>query len=123
MAKEVPMMVEGFDVGLEMSGSASGFNDMIDSMANGGKIAILGFLPPEAAIEWDKMIFKSLTLKGVYGRVVFDTWFEMTALLQSGLASEVAKIITHEFHYTDFFEAFELMKSGESGKIILDWSK
>jgi threonine 3-dehydrogenase len=91
-------------------------------MANGGKIAILGFLPPEAAIEWDKMIFKSLTLKGVYGRVVFDTWYQMTALLQSGLAEEVSKIITHEFKYTDFTEAFELMKSGKSGKTILDWS-
>jgi threonine 3-dehydrogenase len=116
-----PAMVEGFDVGLEMSGSAGGFNDMIDVMANGGKIAILGFLPPEAAIEWDKMIFKSLTLKGVYGREMFDTWYQMTALLQSGLVEEVLKIITHEFHYTDFLEGFELMRSGESGKIILDW--
>lgn len=120
--KEIPSMVEGFDVGLEMSGSAAGFNDMIEVMANGGKIAILGFLPPEAAIEWDKMIFKSLTLKGIYGREVFDTWYQMTALLQSGLSEEIAKIITHEFHYTDFIEAFELMKSGESGKIILNWS-
>jgi len=94
---------------------------MIDVMANGGKIAILGFLPPEAKIEWDKMIFKSLTLKGIYGRHVFDTWYQMTALLQSGLAEEIAKIITHEFHYTDYEEAFQLMKSGESGKIILDW--
>ncbi|MCL1882611.1 MAG: L-threonine 3-dehydrogenase [Defluviitaleaceae bacterium] len=120
--KRIPSMVEGFDVGLEMSGSASGFNDMIDVMANGGNIAILGFLPPEAAIEWDKMIFKSLTLKGVYGREVFDTWYQMTALLQSGLSEEISKIITHEFKYTEFNEAFELMKSGESGKIILDWS-
>ncbi|MCL1844289.1 MAG: L-threonine 3-dehydrogenase [Defluviitaleaceae bacterium] len=119
---KIPSMVEGFDVGLEMSGSASGFNDMIDVMANGGNIAILGFLPPEAAIEWDKMIFKSLTLKGVYGREVFDTWYQMTALLQSGLSDEIAKIITHEFMYTDFIEAFELMKSGQSGKIILNWS-
>jgi threonine 3-dehydrogenase len=118
----IPRMVEGFDVGLEMSGSAAAFNDMIDVMANGGKIAILGFLPPEAAIEWDKMIFKSLTLKGVYGRLVFDTWYQMTALLQSGMTDEIQKIITHEFHYTDFHEAFELMRSGKSGKIILDWS-
>jgi len=117
-----PAMVEGFDIGLEMSGSAGGFNDMIDVMANGGKIAILGFLPPEAVIEWDKMIFKSLTLKGVYGREMFDTWYQMTALLQSGLVDDILKIITHEFKYTDFIEAFELMKSGESGKIILDWS-
>jgi len=122
MPRLKPAMVEGFDVGLEMSGSAGGFNDMIDVMANGGKIAILGFLPPEATIEWDKMIFKSLTLKGVYGREMFDTWYQMTALLQSGLADEMQKIITHEFRYTDFQEAFELMKSGESGKIILDWS-
>ncbi|MCL1862696.1 MAG: L-threonine 3-dehydrogenase [Defluviitaleaceae bacterium] len=117
----IPSMVEGFDIGLEMSGSAAAFNDMIDVMANGGKIAILGFLPPEAKIEWDKMIFKSLTLKGIYGRHVFDTWYQMTALLQSGLSEEIAKIITHEFHYTDYEKAFKLMQSGESGKIILDW--
>ena len=117
----IPTMVEGFDIGLEMSGSASAFNDMIDVMANGGKIAILGFLPPEARIEWDKMINKNLTLKGVYGREVFDTWYQMNALLQSGLADEIAKIITHEFRYTDFAEAFALMASGESGKIVLDW--
>ncbi|MCL2223554.1 MAG: L-threonine 3-dehydrogenase [Defluviitaleaceae bacterium] len=116
-----PAMVEGFDIGLEMSGSAEGFNDMIGTMANGGKIAILGFLPPEAQIEWDTMIFKSLTLKGVYGREMFDTWYQMTALLQSGLVDDILKIITHEFHYTDFIEGFELMKSGKSGKIILDW--
>lgn len=121
MAK-IPSMVEGFDVGLEMSGSADAFNDMIDVMANGGKIAILGFLPPEARIEWDKMLFKSLTLKGVYGRETFETWYQMTALLQSGLAEEISKIITHEFRYTDFIEAFEVMRSGKSGKIIMDWS-
>jgi len=118
----IPSMVEGFDVGLEMSGSAAAFNDMVDVMANGGKIAILGFLPPDMSIEWDKMVFKSLTFKGIYGREVFDTWYQMTALLQSGLAAEVEKIITHEFKYTDFNQAFELMRSGESGKIILDWS-
>ncbi|MCL2048081.1 MAG: L-threonine 3-dehydrogenase [Defluviitaleaceae bacterium] len=122
MAQEVPSMVEGFDIGLEMSGSASAFNDMIDVMANGGKIAILGFLPPEAKIEWDKMINKNLTLKGVYGREVFDTWYQMNALLQSGLVDEISKIITHEFRYTEFAEAFGLMASGRSGKIILDWS-
>jgi len=122
MPKTRPVMLEGFDVGLEMSGSADGFNAMIDVMANGGNIAILGFLPPEARIEWDKMIFKSLTLRGIYGRKMFDTWYEMTALLQSGLTEEIQKIITHEFHYTDYEQGFELMKSGESGKIILGWS-
>lgn len=116
------LIKEGFDVGLEMSGNGSAFSSMIDVMANGGKIAILGILPNEAQINWDKVIFNSLTLKGIYGRHMFDTWYRTSALLQCGLDKEIEKIITHTFPYTDYQQAFELMASGKSGKIILDWS-
>jgi len=118
---KLDLIKEGFDVGLEMSGSGSAFTDMVDVMANGGKIAVLGFLPQGLSINWDTIIFNSLTIKGIYGRQMFDTWYKATALLQSGLESEVAKVITHNFHYTNYAEAFELMKSGKSGKVILDW--
>ena len=113
---------EGFDVGLEMSGSGVAFTDMIDVMANGGKIAILGILPADLQIDWSKVIFSSLTLKGIYGRQMYDTWYRTTALLQSGLESEIAKIITHHFDYTEFQQAFDVMRSGASGKVILSWS-
>jgi threonine 3-dehydrogenase len=118
---KLDLIKEGFDVGLEMSGNGIAFNSMIDVMANGGKIAILGILPSRLQIDWDKVIFNSLTLKGIYGRHMFDTWYRMSALLQSGLDKEVEKVITHHFHYTDFEEAFELMRSGKSGKVILNW--
>lgn len=118
---ELDLIKEGFDVGLEMSGNGSAFADMVDVMANGGKIAILGILPQDTTINWDSVIFNSLTLKGIYGRQMFDTWYKMTALLQSGLESEVAKVITHSFPYTEYAAAFELMKSGKSGKVVLDW--
>ena len=118
---KLDLIKEGFDVGLEMSGSGGAFSSMIDVMANGGKIAILGILPQNLAIDWDKVIFNSLTLKGIYGRHMFDTWYKMSALLQSGLDQDITKVITHHFHYTEFEKAFELMKSGRSGKIILDW--
>ena len=115
------LIKEGFDVGLEMSGNGEAFSGMIDAMANGGRIAILGILPQNVQINWNKVIFNSLTLKGIYGRQMFDTWYKMTALLQSGLEKEIAKVITHHFHYTDYAEAFELMRSGKSGKVILHW--
>jgi threonine 3-dehydrogenase len=115
------LIKEGFDVGLEMSGNGQAFSGMVDVMANGGKIAVLGILPQDSQINWNKVIFNSLTLKGIYGRQMFDTWYRMTALLQSGLESEIAKVITHHFAYTQYAEAFELMASGKSGKIILDW--
>jgi len=118
---ELGIIKEGFDVGLEMSGSGDAFSGMIDVMANGGKIAILGILPQNLQINWDKVIFNSLTLKGIYGRQMFDTWYRMTALLQSGLEEEITKIITHHFPYTDYAQAFELMQSGKSGKVILNW--
>lgn len=116
--KEVGM-TEGFDVGLEMSGNASAFNDMIDFCKAGAKIALLGILPNEATIDWHKVIFKGLSIKGIYGREMFETWYKMCALIQSGL--DVKPIITHHFPYTDFIEAFELMNTGQTGKIILDW--
>jgi threonine 3-dehydrogenase len=113
---------EGFDIGLEMSGNPSAFNDMINTMANGGKIALLGILPSAVPIDWNKVVFNSLTVKGIYGRQMYDTWYRMTALLQSGLVKEITPIITHRFHYTQYEEAFVCAKSGDSGKVILDWS-
>jgi threonine 3-dehydrogenase len=112
---------EGFDIGLEMSGNPSAFSDMINAMANGGKIALLGILPAHASIDWNKVVFNSLTVKGIYGRQMYDTWYRMSALLQSGLEKEIAPIITNRFHYTQFEEAFACARSGDSGKVVLDW--
>ncbi len=112
-------MKEGFDVGLEMSGNAQGLRDMLNSMYHGGKVALLGIHQPGTVIDWDVVIFNGLTLKGIYGRKMFETWYKMTAMLQSGL--DISPVITHRFHYTDFEKGFELMCSGNSGKIILDW--
>jgi len=114
-------MKEGFDIGLEMSGNGTAFSDMIDNMANGGKIAILGILPDDTKADWSKIIFNSLTLKGIYGRQMYDTWYRMSALLQSGLEKDIAKIITHHFDYQDYQAAFELIGSGMSGKVVLNW--
>jgi len=119
--KSIPYFKEGFDVGLEMSGNASAFSDMVDNMANGGKIAMLGIISNDTRINWDKVIFNSLTLTGIYGRQMYDTWYKMAALLQVGLDKDIEPIITHNFKYTDFQAAFELMASGASGKVILDW--
>lgn len=113
-------MTEGFDIGLEMSGNAAAFNQMIDNMIYGGKIALLG-LGIEGGIPWDKFIFKGLTLQGIYGRKVFETWRKMTTMLQSGL--DISKIITHRLPYTEFKQGFDLMNSKKSGKIILEWNK
>lgn len=110
----------GFTVGLEMSGAAPALNMMIDTAMHGAKIALLGILPPECHIDWDKVIFKMLTLKGIYGREIFSTWFKMTHLLESGLQLE--PIITHRFKAEEFEKGFEVMMSGNSGKVILDWS-
>ncbi len=112
-------MEEGFDVGMEMSGNASAFRDMLRTMHHGGKIALLGIPPDEIAIDWNQVIFKGLVLKGVYGREMFETWYKMSSMLQSGL--NVEPIITHRFPLEDFEEAFQLMESGQSGKIILNW--
>ncbi len=112
-------MAEGFDVGLEMSGSPQAFAEMIRTARNGAKIAMLGILPKETQINWDQVVFKGLLLKGIYGREMYETWYKMTAMLQGGL--DISPVLTHRFSYKDYHEAFELMKSGQSGKIILDW--
>jgi threonine 3-dehydrogenase len=112
-------MREGFDVGLEMSGAAPAFRDMIDKMNNGGKIAILGIAPAGFEIDWNKVIFKMLTLKGIYGREMFETWYKMIALVQSGL--DVAPVITHRLGIDDFEEGFAAMRSGTAGKVVMDW--
>jgi len=114
-------MKEGFDVGLEMSGSIKALNGMIDVMFHGGNIALLGILPSSAAINWEKVIFNGLTLRGIYGRKMFETWYKMSVMVQSGL--DISPVITHKFSYKDFKEGFELMKSGNSGKILLDWKE
>ena len=114
-------MTEGFDVGLEMSGNTSAFNDMISSVKMGAKIALLGILPPNTTIPWGTVIFKALTMKCIYGREIFETWYKMCAMLQSGL--DVKPIITHRFPAERFKEGFDIMASGSSGKIILDWTK
>ena len=112
-------MTEGFDVGFEMSGNPAAFNSMIKNMCHGGKIAMLGILP-ETAIDWDYVVFNGLTIKGIYGRRMYETWYKMTTLIQSGL--NIEPIITHRFHYTDFQKGFDAMRSGQSGKVILDWT-
>jgi threonine 3-dehydrogenase len=119
-AKEELGMKEGFDVGLEMSGNPRAFTDMLDAMVNGGRIAMLGIMPGNAAIDWNLVVFHGLTIKGIYGREMFETWYKMTALIQSGL--DISPVITHHFPYTKFLEGIELMKSGQSGKIVLDWA-
>lgn len=112
-------MKEGFDVGLEMSGNASAFGDMVDNMFHGGKIAMLGIQGPNTPVDWNKIVFNGLFIKGIYGREMFETWYKMTAMLQSGL--DISEVITHKFHYTEFEKGFETMISGKSGKVILDW--
>jgi threonine 3-dehydrogenase len=113
-------MQEGFDVGLEMSGNAAAFREMLRTMHHGGSVAILGIPPGETAIDWNQVIFKGLTLKGIYGREMFETWYKMASLLQSGL--KLDPIITHHFGAREFQKGFETMGSGRSGKVILDWS-
>ncbi len=113
-------MSEGFDVGLEMSGSAHAFRDMIDVMNNGGKIAILGIAPTSFEIDWNKVIFKMLTLKGIYGREMYETWYKMIAFVQSGM--NLSPLISHRLSIDDYEKGFEAMRSGNSGKVILDWN-
>jgi threonine 3-dehydrogenase len=111
-------MTEGFDVGLEMSGAEPAFRDMIDTMNNGGKIAILGIAPTGFEIDWNKVIFKMLNLKGIYGREMFETWYKMIAFVQGG---SMSPIITHRIGIDDFRDGFEAMRSGSSGKVVMDW--
>jgi threonine 3-dehydrogenase len=113
-------MKEGFDVGMEMSGNPVAFDSMLANMCHGGKIAMLGILP-KTAIDWDTVVFNGLTIKGIYGREMYETWYKMTSMIQSGL--DIGPVITHQFHYTEFQKAFEVMRSGQSGKVVLDWTE
>lgn len=112
-------MNEGFDVGLEMSGNASAFNDMLTTMNHGGKISLLGIFPKEVAIDWSLVVFKGLQIKGIYGREMYETWYKMASMLQSGL--DISSIITHEMSFEDFEQGFDIMNKGKSGKVILNW--
>jgi threonine 3-dehydrogenase len=113
-------MKEGFDIGLEMSGSGAAFKDMLANMCHGGKIALLGIPSAELAVDWNTVIFNMLTIKGIYGREMYETWYMMQAMIQSGL--DITPVITHQFSYDQFEQAFEVMCSGNSGKVIMDWS-
>lgn len=112
-------MTEGFDVGLEMSGVPTAFRSMLDAMNHGGKIAMLGIMPGGAGIDWDKIIFKGLEIKGIYGRRMFETWYKMGAMLQAGL--DLKPVLTHRFSIDDYQQGFDIMRSGQSGKVILEW--
>ena len=113
-------MTEGFDVGLEMSGVATAFRDMLRTMHHGGRIGLLGIPPGDTAIDWNQVIFKGLVIKGIYGREMFETWYKMASMIQSGL--DVTPVITHHFGVDEFQKGFETMRSGQSGKVILDWA-
>ena len=110
---------EGFDIGLEMSGNPKAFSQMIDHARHGAKIALLGILPNDTTVDWNKIIFMGLQLKGIYGREMYNTWYKMTHMIQGGL--DISAIITHQLHYSEFEQGFELMRSGKSGKVILNW--
>jgi threonine 3-dehydrogenase len=114
-------MREGFDVGLEMSGSPDALHSVLANMCHGGKVALLGILPRSTGINWDLVIFNGLTLKGIYGREMYETWYKMTVMIQSGL--DITPVITHRFHYTEYEKGFEVMRSGNSGKVILTWGE
>lgn len=112
-------MTEGFDIGLEMSGNSTALNDMVVAMNHGGHMAVLGIPPKETSVDWTQIIFKGLVVKGIYGREMFETWYKMIAMLQSGL--NISPVITHHFPVDEYQNAFEIMASGQSGKVILDW--
>jgi threonine 3-dehydrogenase len=114
-------MTEGFDVGLEMSGAEPAFREMLENMCHGGKIAMLGIPGKEMAIDWNTVIFNMLTIKGIYGREMYETWYKMTVMIQGGL--DITPVITHRFHASEFEQGFEVMRTGESGKVILDWTE
>ena len=113
-------MQEGFDVGLEMSGNPTAFRDMIGSMSHGAKIAMLGIPAKDMPIDWRQVIFNMLTIKGIYGREMYETWYKMTVMLESGL--DITPVITHRLDFRDFEKGFEAMRTGNSGKVILDWT-
>lgn len=113
-------IIEGFDIGLEMSGNPLALNEMMKVMTHGGHVAMLGIPPPQTAIDWNNVIFKGLIVKGIYGREMYETWYKMIAMLQSGL--DISTVTTHHFNVDDYQHAFQIMASGQSGKVILDWS-
>ena len=113
-------MQEGFDVGLEMSGAPQAFDQMTEHVIMGGRIALLGIPRTAVPVDWNRIIFKSLTIKGIYGREMFETWYKMIAMLQSGL--DVRKVITHRMKAVDYARGFDLMKQGDCGKVVLDWT-
>ncbi len=112
-------MKEGFDIGLEMSGSHSAFNEMLANMCHGGKIAMLGIPEEKIAIDWTRVVFNGLTIKGIYGREMYETWYKMTVMIQSGL--DISPVITHHYHYREYEKGFEAIRSGQCGKVILNW--
>lgn len=112
-------MKEGFDVGMEMSGSQVALDQMVENMVMGGRIAMLGIPPGKSPVDWSRIVFKAITIKGVYGREIFETWYKMIAMLENGL--DIRRVITHRFKVADFREGFEVMRSGKSGKVVLDW--
>ena len=112
-------MNEGFDVGLEMSGNPEAFKDLLANMCHGGKVGILGIPSEEMAIDWDVVILNMLTLKGIYGREMYETWYKMSVMIESGL--DISKVITHRYHYSEFQKGFDVMNSGEASKVILNW--
>jgi len=112
-------MLEGFDVGMEMSGNAQAFRDMLGNMAHGGRIAMLGIPDKEMAIDWNTVIFHMLTIKGIYGREMYETWYKMNVMLESGL--DIKPVVTHHFPYREFLKGFEVMMTGNSGRVVLDW--
>ena len=114
-------MTQGFDVGLEMSGNQTALDQMIEALVMGGHIALLGIPPGKSPVDWSRIVFKAITIKGVYGREIFETWYKMIAMLQNGL--DVSDVITHRFGVDDFEQGFAAMKSGQSGKVVLDWTE
>ncbi|HKB48558.1 MAG TPA: zinc-binding dehydrogenase, partial [Ktedonobacterales bacterium] len=114
-------MTEGFDVGLEMSGNATALRDMLANMAHGGRIALLGLPTAEIAIDWTVVVFNMLTIKGIYGREMYETWYMMSSMLQSGL--DISPVITHRFAFTEYEDAFAAARSGHAGKVILRWAE
>ena len=114
-------MTEGFDVGLEMSGNGSAFASMLEAMNHGGRVALLGIPPKDVQIDWSDVIFKGLVLKGIYGREMFETWYKMSSMLQSGL--DVSPLLTHQLDVESFQEGFDVMRSGQSGKVVLRWAE
>ncbi len=118
-AQEKLCMKEGFDVAMEMSGNPAAFNSILDNLCHGGKIAMLGIMDKSAPVDWNRVVFNGITIKGIYGRQMFETWYKMTSLVQTGL--DITPLITHKYHYTEFEKGFQAMKTGRSGKVILSW--